>query len=158
MFNEHVWVRFGQLVADGDFFVIKGGDYFLNGWGWPLITSDLPNGGPGYLLATPGVRVILNPNDKFGLKIGLFNGDPAGTNCKGDPLDERVDAVGRPGHAKIGPNIDLDVVVWLVEESCANSDDTAERTSLPKSVATSTYVESFLVNSYSRDPLLKYST
>lgn len=86
MFNERVWVRFGQLAADGDFFVIKGGDYFLNGWGWPSITSaDLPNGGPGYPLATPGVRVILNPNDKLGLKIGLFNGDPAGPNCKGDP-------------------------------------------------------------------------
>ena len=30
MFNEHLRVRFGQLVADGDFFVIEGGDYFLN--------------------------------------------------------------------------------------------------------------------------------
>jgi porin len=86
MFNEHVWVRFGQLVADGDFFVIKGGDYVLNGWGWPTITSlDLPSGGPGYPLATPGVRVMLNPNDKFGLKVGLYNGDPAGPNCQGDP-------------------------------------------------------------------------
>jgi porin len=86
MFNEHVWVRFGQLVADGDFFVIKGGDYVLNGWGWPTITSlDLPSGGPGYPLATPGVRVMLNPNDKFGFKVGLYNGDPAGPNCKGDP-------------------------------------------------------------------------
>jgi porin len=86
MFNEHVWVRFGQLAADGDFFVIKGGDYVLNGWGWPSITSlDLPSGGPGYPLATPGVRVILNPNDKFGLKIGVYNGDPAGPHCKGDP-------------------------------------------------------------------------
>ena len=86
MFNEHVWVRFGQLVADGDFFVIKGGDYFLNGWGWPSITSaDLPSGGPGYPLATPGVRVILNPSDKLGFKIGLYNGDPAGPNCTGDP-------------------------------------------------------------------------
>jgi porin len=86
MFNEHVLVRFGQLVADGDFFVIKGGDYVLNGWGWPAITSlDLPSGGPGYPLATPGVRVILNPNDKVGLKVGVYNGDPAGPNCKGDP-------------------------------------------------------------------------
>ena len=86
LFNEHVRIRFGQLVADGDFFVIEGGDYFLNGWGWPSITSaDLSSGGPGYPLATPGVRVILNPNDKFGLKVGLYNGDPAGPNCKGDP-------------------------------------------------------------------------
>jgi|SoiMethySBSTD1v2_1073268.scaffolds.fasta_scaffold69354_2 porin len=86
MFNEHLRVRFGQLVADGDFFVIEGGDYFLNAWGWPSITSaDLPSGGPGYPLATPGVRVILSPNDKFDLKVGLYNGDPAGPNCKGDP-------------------------------------------------------------------------
>jgi porin len=86
MFNEQVWVRFGQLVADGDFFVIKGGDYFLNGWGWPSITAaDLPSGGPGYPLATPGLRVIFNPSDKFGVKIGLYNGDPSGPNCTGDP-------------------------------------------------------------------------
>jgi porin len=86
MFNERVWVRFGQLAADGDFFVIKDSDYFLNGWGWPSIAAaDLPSGGPGYPLATPGVRVILNPSDKFGLKIGLYNGDPAGPNCTGDP-------------------------------------------------------------------------
>jgi porin len=86
MFNGNVRVKFGQIVADGDFFVIQGGDYFLNGWGWPSIASaDLPSGGPGYPLATPGVRVIVNPNDKFGLKIGLYNGDPAGPNCKGDP-------------------------------------------------------------------------
>ncbi len=86
MFNGNVRVKFGQLVADGDFFVIQGGDYVLNGWGWPSITSlDLPSGGPGYPLATPGVRVVLNPNDKFGFKVGLYNGDPAGPNCKGDP-------------------------------------------------------------------------
>jgi porin len=90
MFNEHVWVRFGQLVADGDFFVIKGGGYFLNGWGWPSIRSaDLPSGGPGYPPATPGVRVILNPSDKLGLKIGLYNGDPAGPNCAGRPTGLR---------------------------------------------------------------------
>ena len=39
MFNERVWVRFGQLAADGDFFVIKDSDYFLNGWGLALDRS-----------------------------------------------------------------------------------------------------------------------
>jgi hypothetical protein len=39
--------------------------------------------------------------------------------------DEWVDAVGRPGHAKIGPNIDLGIAVWLVEKSCSDGDDTA---------------------------------
>jgi hypothetical protein len=41
--------------------------------------------------------------------------------------DERVDAVGGAGHAKIGPNIDLGIAVWLVEKSCSDGHNTARR-------------------------------
>jgi porin len=85
MFNEKVAVRFGQLAADAEFVISEGGGYFLNGtWGWPSITAaDLPSGGPAYPLATPGVRVAINPNDKLGLMIGVYNGDPA-PKCRSD--------------------------------------------------------------------------
>jgi porin len=101
MFNDRVAVRFGQLAADAEFVIADGGGYFLNGtWGWPSITAaDLPSGGPAYPLATPGVRVALNPNDKFGLMVAVYNGDPASPNCTGDPqecnsdgLDFRLDS------------------------------------------------------------------
>ncbi len=79
LFNETVSVRFGQLAADVEFALSEGGSYFLNGtWGWPSIAAeDLPDGGPAYPLATPGVRVALAPSDSVKLMVGLYNGDPA---------------------------------------------------------------------------------
>jgi len=87
MLNEKVAVRFGQLAADAEFVISEGGGYFLNGtWGWPSITAaDLPSGGPAYPLATPGVRVAVNPNDKFGVMVAVYNGDPAPPCFSDDP-------------------------------------------------------------------------
>ncbi|MBC8021405.1 MAG: carbohydrate porin [Methyloceanibacter sp.] len=87
MFNEKLSVRIGQLAADEEFVTSDGGGYFLNGtWGWPSITAaDLPSGGPAYPLATPGVRVAINPNERLGLMIGVYNGDPAPACANEDP-------------------------------------------------------------------------
>ena len=87
MFNEKLSVRIGQLAADEEFVTSDGGGYFLNGtWGWPSITAaDLPSGGPAYPLATPGVRVAVNPNDKLGVMVGVYNGDPAPHCASEDP-------------------------------------------------------------------------
>jgi porin len=87
MFNDKVTVKIGQLAADAEFVISEGGGYFLNGtWGWPSITAaDLPSGGPAYPLATPGVRVAINPNEKLGLMIGVYNGDPAPACANEDP-------------------------------------------------------------------------
>ncbi|MFA9476489.1 MAG: carbohydrate porin [Filomicrobium sp.] len=98
LFNDRLAVKVGQIAADAAY--LEGGGIFLNGtWGWPSIAAfNLPSGGPAYPLATPGVRVAITPNDKFALLIGVYNGDPAGPNCKGDPqvcnndgLDFRLD-------------------------------------------------------------------
>ncbi|MCJ7597820.1 MAG: carbohydrate porin, partial [Methyloceanibacter sp.] len=58
----------------------------------------MPNGGPAYPLATPGIRVAIKPNDKYDLRVAVYNGDPVGPNCNGDPqrcnsngLDFRLD-------------------------------------------------------------------
>lgn len=85
MFNDKVTVKFGQLAADAEFVISEGGGYFLNGtWGWPSITAaNLPSGGPAYPLATPGVRVAINPNEKLGLMVAVYNGDPA-PKCRSD--------------------------------------------------------------------------
>ena len=87
LFNDKVAVRFGQLAADAEFVISEGGGYFLNGtWGWPSITAaDLPSGGPAYPLATPGVRVAVNPSEKVGLMVGVYNGDPAPPCANPDP-------------------------------------------------------------------------
>jgi porin len=101
MFNDHLTVRVGQLTADTEFLLSSGGSNFLDStWGWATLPSnDLPGGGPSYPLATPGVRVALKPNDKWSLMLGVYNGDPAGAHCTGNPqlcddngLDFRFDS------------------------------------------------------------------
>jgi len=85
--KDKLSVRFGQLAADEEFILSDGGGFFINGtWGWPSITAaDLPSGGPAYPLATPGVRVAINPNEKMGLLVGVYNGDPAPPCASEDP-------------------------------------------------------------------------
>jgi porin len=85
--KDKLSVRVGQLAADEEFILSDGGGYFINGtWGWPSITAaDLPSGGPAYPLATPGVRVAVNPNEKMGLLLGVYNGDPAPKCASDDP-------------------------------------------------------------------------
>ena len=87
LFNDKMAVKIGQLAADAEFIISEGGGYFLNGtWGWPSISAaDLPSGGPAYPLATPGVRLAVNPNDKLALLVGVYNGDPAPQCANPDP-------------------------------------------------------------------------
>ncbi|MGE5260160.1 MAG: carbohydrate porin, partial [Actinomycetota bacterium] len=101
LFDDKLAVKVGQLAADAEFIISDGGGWFLNGtWGWPSIAaSDLPGGGPAYPLATPGVRIALEPNDKLKLMVGVYNGDPAphcgSPNpqvCNSDGLDFSLDA------------------------------------------------------------------
>ena len=85
LWNDRVSIRFGQLAADSEFLLSKGGEVFLNGtWGWPSIAiTNMPQNGPAYPLATPGVRLAFNPNEELGALFGVFNGDPAG-DCPPD--------------------------------------------------------------------------
>jgi porin len=101
LFNDHVTVRVGQLTADTEFLLSSGASNFLNAtWTWATLPSfDLPGGGPAYPLSTPGVRVALKPNDNWGFMLGVYNGDPAGSQCTGNPevcdnngLDFRLDS------------------------------------------------------------------
>jgi porin len=101
MFNDHLTVRVGQLTADTEFLLSSGASNFLDStFGWATLpTFDLPGGGPSYPLATPGVRVAFKPNDKWKLMLGVYNGDPAGAHCTGNPqvcdndgLDFRFDS------------------------------------------------------------------
>jgi porin len=76
-------VRAGQLAADSEFITSEYAGLFINGtFGWPGIAADnLINGGPAYPLATPGVRLKLEPNASTALMLAVFNGDPAGRSA-----------------------------------------------------------------------------
>jgi porin len=93
-FDDRLGVRVGQLAADTEFFISKYDAIFINGtFGWPdFLAANLPNGGPGYPFATPGVRVKLgNDSDPVNLLAAVYNGDPAGP-CGQDP--QRCNAYG----------------------------------------------------------------
>ncbi|WP_036255739.1 carbohydrate porin [Methylocapsa acidiphila] len=84
-FGDLVSIRVGQQVADNQFFNTDAGALFVNNsFGWPTITSsDLPSGGPGYPLSTPGIRVKVTPNEQLALLAAIFNGDPSGAGFTG---------------------------------------------------------------------------
>ena len=66
---------------------------FLNGtFGWPGATAaNMAAGGPGYPLASLGVRVQYAPTDNLTILAAVFNGSPA------DPFAEDPQADNRHG-------------------------------------------------------------
>lgn len=71
-------VRAGQLAADVEFFFADAAFMFLQS-DFPTITAlNLPSGGPAFPLATPGIRLRLEPMEGVSTLLALFNGDPSG--------------------------------------------------------------------------------
>lgn len=88
--NDIASVRLGQMAVDSEFLISANGSTFVNGtFGWTGSTaSNLPNGGMAYPLATPGVRVKLEPSKNVTILAAMFNGDPAGGRAdEFDPQD-----------------------------------------------------------------------
>lgn len=76
LFNDAFSVRFGQLTADGEFFVSNYAKLFISN-DWPTILgANLPSGGPAYPLSTPGVRLKFDPDPHWSMLVALFNGNP----------------------------------------------------------------------------------
>jgi porin len=82
-FGKYASIRLGQLAGDDEFLTSSTAGGLINGtFGWATImAANLPSGGPAYPLATPGVRLQVNPTDNIALLGAVFSGDPAGKNC-----------------------------------------------------------------------------
>jgi len=81
-FQQNFWedkvsVRIGQLTADSEFVISDYAGVFLNGtFGWPaFMYMNLPAGGPGYPMGTPGVRLALQPVGWFSFQTAVFQGN-----------------------------------------------------------------------------------
>ncbi len=81
-----VSLRLGQLAADQEFLTTAAGVVLINSsFGWPtLAAANLPAGGPAYPVATPGVRLSVQPGDQLVLRAGVYNGNPSPEGF-GDP-------------------------------------------------------------------------
>jgi porin len=117
-------LRLGQLTADSEFFISDYGATFINGtFGWPAATyMNIPDGGTGYPMGAPGVRLAVSPVEWFTFQSAVFQGDvfPQNVNNVGfrwrlnRPLgyfwmneaqvhwNQSDDATGLPGQFKVG--------------------------------------------------------
>ncbi|WP_299567164.1 carbohydrate porin [Enterovirga sp.] len=87
LFDDKVAIRAGQLAADAEFLVSDYAGLFVNAtFGWPgIAAANLPNGGPAYPTATPGIRLKLAPADQVAVMAAVFNGDPVGPGGQSPP-------------------------------------------------------------------------
>jgi porin len=95
LYNGKVTIRAGQLAADSEFIISDGAAAFISGtWGWPSITTaDIPQGGPAYPLAAPGVRISISPDENYGLMAAVFSGEEA-RDCPPDEDPQRCNPYG----------------------------------------------------------------
>jgi porin len=85
--NDKVALRFGSLAADTEFFITDSGAPTVSAtFGWPsAFAFGLPAGGAAYPLTAVGARLKVEMTDNLTTLFGVYNGDPVGPNCKGDP-------------------------------------------------------------------------
>lgn len=77
LLNNRLSIRVGQLAADTQFDTSTYNAVFLNGtFGWsPDLSTNIPNGGPAYPMAAPGVQVVLTPFNWLSYQGGAFQGN-----------------------------------------------------------------------------------
>ena len=92
-------IRIGQLAADDEFFISDTAGGLINGtFGWGNhLAANLPGGGPGYPLATPGLRGQIAVSDTVSVLGAVFSGDPAGSGCSRADPDADPQACNRRG-------------------------------------------------------------
>ena len=71
-------LRAGQLVVDTEFLFSQYFSFFMSS-DWPTNPAvNIPSGGAAYPLATPGIRLKIDPTPQTTFLLSLLNGDPAG--------------------------------------------------------------------------------
>ncbi|MGH8047049.1 MAG: carbohydrate porin [Chthoniobacterales bacterium] len=85
-------IRVGQLTADSEFFISDYGSTFINGtFGWPAATyTNIPEGGPGYPMGAPGVRIAVTPVEWFTFQAAAFQGNVFAQNINTVGFDWRL--------------------------------------------------------------------
>jgi porin len=117
-------IRIGQLTADSEFVISDYASTFINGtFGWPAFAyTNIPNGGPGYPMGAPGVRLAITPVEWFTFQTAIYEGDVFAQDVNRHGFDWRLnqkfgylwmneaqarwnhadDATGLPGQFKLG--------------------------------------------------------
>lgn len=83
-FDDRFALRAGQLQADKSFMISDTASVFVNStFGFPDNWElNLPDGGPAYPNAVPGVLAVFNPAPAWTLQAAAFNGSPSGNTAQ----------------------------------------------------------------------------
>src|SRR5215213_3403767 len=82
-------LRAGQLVVDTEFLFSQYFSFFINS-DWPTNPAvNIPSGGAAYPLATPGIRLKVDPTPQTTFLLSVLNGDPAGPGLNDPELRNR---------------------------------------------------------------------
>ena len=94
LFDDKISIRVGQLAADSEFVISDYGSVLINAaFGWPaFIYMNIPNGGPGYPMGAPAVRLALNPSKDFTFLAAVFQGDVFAQNVNRHGFDWNLNA------------------------------------------------------------------
>lgn len=94
LWDKRISLRLGQLAADSEFVISDYASIFLNGtFGWPAFTyENIPEGGPGYPMATLGVRLELHPASWLTYRGAVFQGDVSAQNVNRHGFRWRLDS------------------------------------------------------------------
>lgn len=95
LWDDRVSIRAGQLAADAEFITSTYSALFLNGtFGWPALAyMNLPEGGPGFPMGTPGVRVAIRPTEDITFLAAAFQGDVFAQDVNRHGFRYRLNAV-----------------------------------------------------------------
>ena len=76
--KDAISLRAGMLALDTEFMVSDTANLFVNSTFGPpaLFTMNVPNGGPTYPLATPGVRLAIQPTSWLTIRSALTQANP----------------------------------------------------------------------------------
>ena len=87
-------LRAGQITADSEFLISDYGSLFINAaFGWPPFAyMNLPNGGAGFPMGTPGTRLAWNPFEWFTFLSAGFQGNVFAQNINRHGFRWQLDA------------------------------------------------------------------
>jgi len=94
LLDDRISLRIGQLSADSEFVISDYAGLFINGtFGWPAFAyMNIPEGGPGYPMGTPGMRLALNPVDWLTFMTAAFQGNVFAQDVNRHGFRWRLDA------------------------------------------------------------------
>jgi porin len=78
LFHDFISLRGGLIPFDTEFMISETANLFVNTAFGPmaLVTLNLPNGGPQYPQATPGLRLALQPSSWLTLRTAFMQANP----------------------------------------------------------------------------------